>query len=51
MSIPSSSELVATTAGRRPALRSSSIRARCSLLTEPWCARASIAGAPRDVPA
>ena len=40
MSMPSSSELVATTAGRRPALRSSSIRSRCSRLTEPWCARA-----------
>ena len=41
MSMPSSSELVATTAGRRPALRSSSISVRCSRLTEPWWARAS----------
>ena len=40
MSMPSSRLLVATTAGSRPAFRSSSIRARCSLLTEPWCARA-----------
>ena len=32
--------------GSRPALRSSSIRARCSLETEPWCARASTGGAP-----
>ena len=32
------SELVATTAGRRPALRSSSISVRCSRLTEPWWA-------------
>src|SRR5262245_24812878 len=41
MSMPSSSELVATTAGRRPALRSSSMTLRCSRLTEPWWARAS----------
>jgi hypothetical protein len=41
MSMPSSSELVATTAGSRPALRSSSISTRCSRLTEPWWARAS----------
>jgi hypothetical protein len=41
MSMPSSSELVATTAGRRPTFRSSSISVRCSRLTEPWCARAS----------
>jgi hypothetical protein len=41
MSMPSSSELVATTAGSRPALRSSSISVRCSRLTEPWWARAS----------
>ena len=32
---------VATTAGSRPALSSSSICARCSLDTEPWWARAS----------
>ncbi len=51
MSMPSSRELVATTAGSRPALRSSSISARCSLLTEPWWARASTAGAPLAAPA
>ncbi len=39
MSMPSSRLLVATTAGSRPDLRSSSMSARCSLLTEPWCAR------------
>ena len=50
MSMPSSSELVATTAGSRPALRSSSMSARCSLLTEPWWARASTAGAPDEAP-
>lgn len=46
MSMPSSSDEVATTAGRRPALSSASICCRCSRLTEPWCARASTAGAP-----
>ncbi|SLH03433.1 Uncharacterised protein [Mycobacteroides abscessus subsp. abscessus] len=35
MSIPSSRLLVATTQRSRPLLRSSSMRARCSLLTEP----------------
>src|SRR6266545_1328218 len=40
MSMPSSSELVATTARSLPALRSSSIWTRCSRLTDPWCARA-----------
>ena len=38
MSMPSSSELVATSAGSRPDLRSSSIRSRCSRAIEPWCA-------------
>ena len=51
MSMPSSRLLVATTAGSRPALSSSSIWARCSLVTEPWWARASTAGAPRPAPA
>ena len=46
MSMPSSRLEVATTAGSRPALRSSSTRARCSLDTEPWWARASSAGPP-----
>ncbi len=32
---------MATTAGSRPAFRSSSTRARCSRDTEPWCARAT----------
>ncbi len=50
MSMPSSRLLVATTAGRRPDFSSSSMVARCSLLTEPWCARASTAGAPADCP-
>ena len=38
MSMPSSRLEVATTAFSRPVLRSSSTRARCSLLTEPWWA-------------
>jgi hypothetical protein len=41
MSIPSSSEEVATTHGSWPDFRSSSIWARCSLLTEPWWALAT----------
>ena len=41
MSMPSSRLLVATTQGSRPRFRSSSIRARCSLETEPWWALAS----------
>ena len=41
MSMPSSSELVATTQRKRPDLRSSSMVARWSFDTEPWCARAS----------
>ncbi len=50
MSMPSSRLEVATTAGRRPALRSSSTRARCSLDTEPWWARAMTGGAPWAAP-
>ena len=38
---PSSSDDVATIAGRRPALSASSISTRCSRASEPWCARAS----------
>ena len=37
---------MATTAGSRPALRSSSISARCSVTTEPWCAGRCTGGAP-----
>ena len=51
MSMPSSSEEVATTAGSRPAFSSSSTSARCSRDTEPWCARATTTGAPSPVPA
>ncbi len=50
MSMPSSRLEVATTAGSRPALSSSSTRARCSLETEPWWARASTGGAPLATP-
>ena len=46
MSMPSSRLLVATTAGSRPRLRSSSMSARCSLETEPWWALAMTASAP-----
>ena len=41
MSIPSSSDEVATSAGRRPALSASSITRRCSRAIEPWWARAT----------
>ena len=41
MSIPSSSELVATMQRRRPALRDSSISRRCSWEMLPWWARTS----------
>ncbi len=44
MSMPSSRLDVATTQGSRPRLRSSSIRARCSLETDPWWARAITGG-------
>ena len=40
MSMPSSSDEVATIAGSRPALSASSMRTRCSRAIEPWCARA-----------
>ena len=50
MSMPSSRLEVATTAGSRPAFRSSSTSARCSLETEPWWARASTGGAPLAAP-
>ncbi len=50
MSMPSSRLLVATTHGSRPDFRSSSIMARCSLLTEPWWARARRSGAPLLAP-
>ena len=43
MSMPSSRLLVATTHGSRPDFRASSISARWSLLTDPWCARARTA--------
>ena len=41
MSMPSSRLEVATRHGMRPALRSSSIRTRCSRAREPWWARAT----------
>ena len=44
-------EEVATTQRSRPDLRSSSIRARWSLRTEPWWARASTGSAPAVLPA
>ena len=45
MSMPSSSEAVATTQRSSPALRARSTARRCSLETEPWWARA-MTGAP-----
>ena len=51
MSMPSSSELVATTQRRMPLFSSSSTCARCSFDTDPWCAFASTGGAPADTPA
>ena len=50
MSMPSSRLLVATTQGSRPRLRSSSISARCSLDTDPWCAFAITGLAPWETP-
>ena len=47
MSMPSSSELVATTAGSSPALSSDSVRVRSARLIEPWCARARMVAASR----
>jgi hypothetical protein len=40
MSIPSSSEEVATSTGISPFFKSSSTSSRCSRASEPWCARA-----------
>ena len=51
MSMPSSREDVATTQRSRPDFRSSSIRARWSLETEPWWARARTGSAPAVLPA
>ena len=51
MSMPSSSELVATTARREPSLSICSVRARSSLDTEPWWARAMTGGAEPAVSA
>ncbi len=48
MSMPSSRLDVATTAGSRPDLRSSSICWRCSRLTDPWWARATTPGTVPD---
>ena len=48
--MPSSRLEVATTAGSRPDFSSSSTIARCSRETEPWCALATITGAPSAVP-
>ena len=45
MSMPSSSEEVATRHGISPAFRSSSTTSRCSRASEPWCARASSSSA------
>ncbi len=39
MSMPSSSEEVATIARRRPSFNASSTSVRCSRASEPWCAR------------
>ena len=55
MSMPSSSDDVATTAGSSPALSSDSVRVRSARLIDPWCARARIVAAwrvstPADVP-
>src|ERR1700730_11201765 len=50
MSMPSSSDDVATTHGSRPDFRSSSTPLRCSRDIEPWCALASTGGAPYPTP-
>ena len=50
MSMPSSSELVATTQRIRPVFSASSTIARCSLDTEPWWARAKSETVPASVP-
>ena len=49
--MPNSKLDVATTARSRPDFRSSSISARCSLDTEPWCAFANTFPAPDTEPA
>ena len=49
--MPSSSELVATTAGSSPALSSDSVRVRSARLIEPWWARARIVAASPGVDA
>ncbi len=46
MSMPSSSDDVATTAGRRPSLSSDSVRVRSTRLIDPWWARASTGAEP-----
>ncbi len=50
MSMPSSRLLVATTAGRSPALSASSMCLRSSRETEPWWARATTGAAPAAIP-
>ncbi|OCI31543.1 hypothetical protein OERS_16700 [Oerskovia enterophila] len=50
MSMPSSSEDVATTAGRRPSLSSVSVRVRSARLMEPWWARAITGSVPALAP-
>ena len=50
MSMPSSSELVATTQRIWPVFSASSTMARCSLDTEPWWARAKSETVPDPVP-
>ena len=50
MSMPSSSDDVATSAGSFPALSASSISSRCSRAIEPWCARTSSPPDPSVIP-
>jgi len=45
MSMPSSSDEVATSAGMRPAFNASSISTRCSRASDPWWARAIVSPA------
>ena len=45
MSMPSSSDEVATSARRRPAFSRSSISVRCARASDPWCARTSVSPA------
>lgn len=51
MSMPSSSDEVATTHGSSPAFSSRSTCRRFSFDTDPWCAFAMMAGAPVDISA